>query len=275
MVVSQASRDVEGLLAAPPLHPQAGFDLVLGRVLSQSPGKDASTAGGGGDSTAGRASRPAGRGRRAGSCGRLHQQRPRRRPGQAGRPPGRGAGAGRRHRRAGGGPLRRRHSSRTRCPATSPCTSAAATAAGDAIVVPFGGNEHDWAALELAALISRVEDAPLLHRRLRRRRTRRAGRQPVAGVGRPHPAAHERHRRRAGAGRAGSEGVVDLAARARTFVIGLSPRFRETGLGETRTEIAARVAVPALFVRRGTRPGVLAPGRSVTRFSWSLSTRPG
>ena len=33
---------------------------------------------------------------------------------------------------------------------------------GDAIVVPFGGNEHDWAALELAALISRVEDAPLV-----------------------------------------------------------------------------------------------------------------
>ena len=36
--------------------------------------------------------------------------------------------------------------------------------------------------------------------------------------------------------------------------------------------VSGVVAEPALFVRRGTRPGVLSPNRTMTRFSWSLST---
>jgi hypothetical protein len=274
MVLSQASRDVEGLLdAARPLA-QAGFDLVLARVLSQSPGKDV-------------------RQRVGEVTRRLAEHRERL------------AAAGVRARVAAftsseaGADLVKlavhqdaelvlvdgtdalvegRSGVVTHLLNEMPCDVAlrvgGADRGGDAIVVPFGGNEHDWAALELAALVSRVEDAPLV----------------IAGSQDSAPGGQDASRLLASAGlvlqRAsgilaepvlvppGAEGVVDLAARARQFVIGLSPRFRETGLGETRAEIAARVAVPALFVRRGTRPGVLAPGRSVTRFSWSLSTRP-
>ena len=30
------------------------------------------------------------------------------------------------------------------------------------VLVPFGGNEHDWAALELAVQVARHEHAPLM-----------------------------------------------------------------------------------------------------------------
>ena len=33
---------------------------------------------------------------------------------------------------------------------------------GAAVLVPFGGGEHDWAALELAAHLARLRDAPLV-----------------------------------------------------------------------------------------------------------------
>ena len=46
-------------------------------------------------------------------------------------------------------------------------------------------------------------------------------------------------------------------------------RWREEGLGPTRSEIARAAPAPVLFVRRGTRPGALAPREDVTRFSWS------
>ena len=68
---------------------------------------------------------------------------------------------------------------------------------------------------------------------------------------------------------AGREGVVDAAKGAGLLVIGLSERWREEGLGPTRSEIARAAPAPVLFVRRGTRPGALAPRDDVTRFSWS------
>ena len=52
-------------------------------------------------------------------------------------------------------------------------------------------------------------------------------------------------------------------------MIGLSDRWREEGLGPTRSEIARTAPAPVLFVRRGTRPGALAPREDVTRFTWS------
>jgi hypothetical protein len=52
-------------------------------------------------------------------------------------------------------------------------------------------------------------------------------------------------------------------------VIGLSDRWRQEGLGPTRSEIAKAAPAPVLFVRRGTRPGALAPRRDVTQFAWS------
>ena len=67
----------------------------------------------------------------------------------------------------------------------------------------------------------------------------------------------------------GGEGMIEVAADAGLLVIGLSDRWREEGLGPTRSAIAKAAPAPVLFVRRGTRPGALAPREDVTRFSWS------
>ena len=140
------------------------------------------------------------------------------------------------------------------------------------VVVPFGGAEHDWSALELGAWIAsaagstlrllgavadgdsadaverRLADAALLVRGF-------AGIEPgtvlVGGRGRP--------------------GVLPVARTATLLVIGLSDRWQHDGLGETRSQIARSAGVPVLFVRRGTRPAALAPRDDFTRFTWSVA----
>jgi hypothetical protein len=67
----------------------------------------------------------------------------------------------------------------------------------------------------------------------------------------------------------GREAIVEAAAGAGLLAIGLSGRWQQEGLGLTRSQIARTAAAPILFVRRGTRPGALAPSEDVTRFSWS------
>jgi hypothetical protein len=62
---------------------------------------------------------------------------------------------------------------------------------------------------------------------------------------------------------------VRATAGAGLLVIGLSERWREEGLGPVRREIAAAAPAPILFVRRGLRPGALAPAGDVTSFGWS------
>ena len=60
----------------------------------------------------------------------------------------------------------------------------------------------------------------------------------------------------------GREGILDAASGAGLLVIGLSDRWRQEGLGPTRTEIARSAPAATLFVRRGKRAGALAPGRT-------------
>ena len=55
-------------------------------------------------------------------------------------------------------------------------------------------------------------------------------------------------------------------------VLGLSARWREEGLGETRREVARRARPPVLLVRKGPRPSGVAPSETLTRFTWSLSS---
>ena len=52
-------------------------------------------------------------------------------------------------------------------------------------------------------------------------------------------------------------------------VVGLSDRWRKDGLGPTRGALAAS-GHPTLLVRKGLRPGGLAPAENLTRFTWSL-----
>jgi hypothetical protein len=67
----------------------------------------------------------------------------------------------------------------------------------------------------------------------------------------------------------GRDGILAAAHDVSLLVIGLSDRWRQEGLGPTRSEIAKAAPAPVLFVRRGTRPGALAPRGDVTRFTWS------
>ena len=143
-------------------------------------------------------------------------------------------------------------------------------AGGGPIVVPFGAAGHDWAALELGAWLARTKGVPL---RLvgaadRRRKGRDASRlladaslivQRTAGiVAEPILAA------------TGRRGVAEAAQGAGALIVGLSERWREEGLGRARSELASRPPAPTVFVRRGARPGGLAPAETRTRFSWSI-----
>ena len=68
----------------------------------------------------------------------------------------------------------------------------------------------------------------------------------------------------------GEEGLLRAAAGAGLIVFGLSAGWREKGPGEVRAAVARRAAAPTIFVRKGLRPGGLAPEASRTRFTWSL-----
>jgi Kef-type K+ transport system membrane component KefB len=138
-----------------------------------------------------------------------------------------------------------------------------------AVLVPFGGAEHDWAALELAAWIASSYRASL---RLlgaagddqgQRDASRLLGNaslvlQQLAGIP-AEPLLIE----------PGREGVVRAAEGAGLLVIGLSERWRDEGLGPVRSQIARTASAPTLFVRRGSRQGALAPRDDLTRFTWS------
>jgi len=64
--------------------------------------------------------------------------------------------------------------------------------------------------------------------------------------------------------------VIEAASGAGVIVVGLTERWKRTGLGTVRTALATRASAPTILVRRGTRPGGLAPRGSETRFTWTL-----
>jgi hypothetical protein len=137
------------------------------------------------------------------------------------------------------------------------------------ILVPFGGAEHDWAALELGAWLSATSGAPLklLGTAGQTDDGRDASRllanasllvQRFVGVASEFVMAEP-----------GRDAIIDAAAHAGLLMVGLSDRWRQEGLGPMRSEIASSAPAPVLFVRRGERAGALAPREDVTRFTWS------
>lgn len=139
------------------------------------------------------------------------------------------------------------------------------------VLVPFGGSDHDWAALELGAWISHAAKAPLRIMGVAADSDNRdASRlladaslvvQQMAGV-RAEPLLVDRH-----------GGVVQAAAGGGLVIVGLPEDWRARGLGDVRAELA-RAEAPTLFVRRGRRTGALAPSESMTRFTWSSYSTP-
>jgi Kef-type K+ transport system membrane component KefB len=135
------------------------------------------------------------------------------------------------------------------------------------LVVPFGGAEHDWAALELGAWLAAATGAPL--------RLLGAAGEGEEDASRLLATASLLVQRFVGVAaepllaEPGREGLIAAAGGAGLLVIGLSDRWREEGLGPVRHEIAGAAPAPILFVRRGLRPGALAPRTDVTQFTWS------
>jgi DNA-binding SARP family transcriptional activator len=143
------------------------------------------------------------------------------------------------------------------------------------VVTPFGGAEHDWSAIELAAWLASslgtslrllgTEADPALGKRDASRLLARASllvQQVVGIVTEPLLI------------RPGDAGVVEAAADARVLVVGLSDRWRDEGIGPVRAAVAMASNAPVLFVRAGRRSSGIAPSHTMTRFTWTHVGRP-
>jgi DNA-binding SARP family transcriptional activator len=144
------------------------------------------------------------------------------------------------------------------------------TAAGP-VLVPFGGAEHDWAAVELGAWFARADQSPLwlagaaaVPEQGRRDASRLLSHgalavQRVLGISAEPLLAPP-----------GEEGMLEASRGAGLLVVGLSTRWHREGLGPARLRLAREASSPTLLVRRGLRPGGLAPPTALTRFTWSI-----
>jgi DNA-binding SARP family transcriptional activator len=142
---------------------------------------------------------------------------------------------------------------------------------GGGIFVPFGGGEHDWAALELGAWLATglrmplklvgTEADPRRHRRDASRLLADASLavQRVAGV--------ETTPLLTGAT---ERALVRTVEPANVVVAGISPRWRREGIGAARCALVRNARAPTLLAHRGPRPGGLAPHDSRSLFSWSI-----
>ena len=151
-------------------------------------------------------------------------------------------------------------------PATSASSSATDAAPGP-VLVPFAGAEHDWSAIELGAWLAGSWGVPLriagppsraaatrvaCSRAPRSLFSARSGWRRSRCSSRPARGARRR-----------PSGCCDLRRR-------LSPT---AGEGRSRADARARSRPrgrPALLVRKGLRPGGLAPAENLTRFTWSI-----
>jgi DNA-binding SARP family transcriptional activator len=159
---------------------------------------------------------------------------------------------------------------------TAPCDvgvlslRSAGLAQGGAILVPFTGAEHDWAAVEVAAWIARSLVVPL----------RLAG--PIEGS---RDASRLLARASLAVQRAlgvdaepllvepGAEGLLEAATGAALVALGLPDGWKRGGFGAVRAALVSDAGPPVLVVRRGLRPGGLTPPEGLTRFTWSIAAR--
>jgi DNA-binding SARP family transcriptional activator len=135
------------------------------------------------------------------------------------------------------------------------------------VLVPFTGAEHDWSAVEVGAWLARSRQVRLV----------------LAGpTGKQRDASQLLARASLAVQRAlgvaaepllvepDAEALLRATEQAGLVVAGLTDRWRKEGVGPVRSMLAERSGSPVLLVRRGLRPGGLAPPDSYTRFTWSL-----
>jgi DNA-binding SARP family transcriptional activator len=133
--------------------------------------------------------------------------------------------------------------------------------------VLFGGSEHDWAAAELAALLTRAAGASVriigtfTEEDDASRLIARVGLAVQRAIGVPvEPVLVEPT----------TTGLLNALA-GTTPIIGLSERWQSQGLGWLRHHLGQTMP-GTLLSRRGVRPGLLAPSTSSTRFAWSATS---
>jgi DNA-binding SARP family transcriptional activator len=141
---------------------------------------------------------------------------------------------------------------------------------GKAVCVPFGGGEHDWAALEVGAWLSLASSISLILVGTRAdSRGRDASRlladasltvQRVVGVETEPVLANP-----------STEGLLKAVEPAAIVVVGISERWRKQGIGDSRRVLVRHGRPPILLVHRGLRPGGLAPRETRTRFTWTVA----
>ena len=155
----------------------------------------------------------------------------------------------------------------------APCDVAVLVAGGlrdGPVMVPFGGASHDWAAIELGAWLAGNLDR---HLQVAGASGGDSGRdasrllasaslavQHALGVA-AHPLLVDPD----------PGALVRAADDAGVVVVGLTERWRREGLGRARTALATESPAPVLLVRRGVRPGGLAPPDGDTRFTWTIA----
>jgi DNA-binding SARP family transcriptional activator/class 3 adenylate cyclase len=147
--------------------------------------------------------------------------------------------------------------------------------AGAPVLVPFGGADHEWTAVEIGAWVASVHESRL----------------QLAGTeGDPDAGRRDASKLLARAALIvqriaqvptepvlvppGERGMIEAAAEAGLVVLGLSSRWRDEGIDPSRLAVLRDSLPPALLVRRGLRPGGLAPRGSFTRFTWTLEREP-
>jgi DNA-binding SARP family transcriptional activator len=137
------------------------------------------------------------------------------------------------------------------------------------VYVPFGGGEHDWAALELGAWLASATGAPL--RLVGTRADAHSGRRDASRLLADASLAVQRVADvDAAPVLAAPDGLVDAVAEAGLVAVGISPRWRHEGIGAARRAFVRAARPAVLLVHRGPRPGGLAPRESRTRFTWTL-----
>jgi DNA-binding SARP family transcriptional activator len=135
------------------------------------------------------------------------------------------------------------------------------------VLAPFAGAEHDWTAIEIGAWVAGATGV----------RLRLVGpREPGRDASRILATASLATQRAFGVTaepllvEPGPDGLLGAAEEASLVVVGLTERWQRDGLGEVRGALATHARPPVLLVRSGLRPGGLAPGESLTRFTWSI-----
>jgi Kef-type K+ transport system membrane component KefB len=125
------------------------------------------------------------------------------------------------------------------------------------VAVPFRGAEQDWAALELAARIAGAHGASI--------RLLGSTGEPLAGNGDATSLLADAAlvvQQLTGVATepvlVSPDGVAKMGREAGLLVVGIPNQWRVEGLRPIHSEIVHALPVHVLFVRRGTRPGILA-----------------